>query len=203
MLHHNGCPMPWQPTPHCVSLLMYHLTMFDQPLRTALGSPWQQELLKNCKNWLRWWINIFHINKHSPDIPCLISLYSFSTPDLKLKTNEFVYDGMLCFPLNPYHWHVVLFTGLPTPPRFGFCMHNFWISPMGMGVRMPKYLTIYYRSTGSLQENMRICQGNLGEFSGKNCPTSIAINQLAVKITRRSLSFGCICINSSTCFLSK
>ena len=72
---------------------------------------------------------------------------------------------------------------------------------MGMGVRMPKYLTIYYRSTGSLHENMIICQGNLGEFSGKNCPTSIAINQLAVKITRRSLSFGCICINSSTCFL--
>ena len=71
---------------------------------------------------------------------------------------------------------------------------------MGMGVRMPKYLTIYYRSTGSLHENMRICQGNLGEFSGKNCPTSIAINQLAVKITRRSLSFGCICINSSTCW---
>ena len=70
---------------------------------------------------------------------------------------------------------------------------------MGMGVRMPKYLTIYYRSTGSFHENMRICQGNLGEFSGKNCPTSIAINQLAVKITRRSLSFGCICINSSTC----
>ena len=66
---------------------------------------------------------------------------------------------------------------------------------MGMGVRMPKYLTIYYRSTGPLHENMRIC----GEFSGKNCPTSIAINQLAVKITRRSLSFGCICINSSTC----
>ena len=69
----------------------------------------------------------------------------------------------------------------------------------GDGVRMPKYLTIYYRSTGSLHENMRICQGNLGELSGKNCPTSIAINQLAVKITRRSLSFGCICINSSTC----
>ena len=37
---------------------------------------------------------------------------------------------MICFPLNPYHWHVVLFTGLPTPPRFGFCMHNFWISPI-------------------------------------------------------------------------
>ena len=94
-------------------------------------SPWQQELLKNCKNWLRWWINIFHVNKHSPAIPCLISLFFFSTPDLKLKTNEFVYDGMLCFPLNPYHWYVVLFTVLPTSPRFGFCMHNFWISPMG------------------------------------------------------------------------
>ena len=117
-------------TPHSVSLLMYHLIMFDQALRTALWSPWQQELLKNCKNWLRWWINIFHVNKHSPTIPCLISLFSFSTPDLKLKTNEFVYDSMLCFPLNPYHWHVVLFTVLPTPPRFGFCMHNFWISPM-------------------------------------------------------------------------
>ena len=66
----------------------------------------------------------------------------------------------------------------------------------------PKYFTIYYRSTRStrsLQENMRICQGNLREFSGTNCPTFIAMNQLAVKITRRSLSFGCICINSSTC----
>ena len=62
-----------------------------------------------------------------------------------------------------------------------------------------KYFTIYYRSTMSLQENMRIYQGNLREFSGKNCPTFIAMNQLAVKITRRSLSFGCICINSSTC----
>ena len=71
---------------------------------------------------------------------------------------------------------------------------------MGMGVRRPKYFTIYYRSTRSLEENMRICQGNLREFSGKNCPTFIAINQLAVKITRRSLSFGCICINSSTYF---
>ena len=117
-------------TSHSVSLLMYHLTMFDQALRAALWSPWQQELLKNCKNWLSWWINIFHVNKHSPAIPCLISLFFFSTPDLKLKTNEFVYDGMLCFPLNPYHWHVVLFTVLPTPPRFGFCMHNFWISPI-------------------------------------------------------------------------
>ena len=122
-------------TPHSVSLLMYHLTMFDQALRAALWSPWQQELLKNCKNWLRWWINIFHVNKHSPAIPCLISLFFFSTPDLKLKTNEFVYDGMLCFPLNPYHWHVVLFTVLPTPPRFGFCMHNFWISPMPLAPR--------------------------------------------------------------------
>ena len=68
----------------------------------------------------------------------------------------------------------------------------------------PKYFTIYYRSTRStrsLQENMRICQGNLREFSGTNCPTFIAMNQLAVKITRRSLSFGCICINSSTCLL--
>ena len=119
-------------TPHSVSLLMYHLTMFDQALRAALWSPWQQELSKNCKNWLRWWSNIFHVNKHSPAIPCLISLFFFSTPDLKLKTNEFVYDGMLCFPLNPSHWHVVLFTVLPTPPRFGFCMHNFWISPMEM-----------------------------------------------------------------------
>ena len=123
-------PYAMTATPHSVSLLMYHLIMFDQALRTALWSPWQQEHLKNCKNWLRWWINIFHVNKHSPTIPCLISLFSFSTPGLKLKTNEFVYDGMLCFPLNPYHWHVVLFTVLPTPPRFGFCMHNFWISPM-------------------------------------------------------------------------
>ena len=65
----------------------------------------------------------------------------------------------------------------------------------------PKYFTIYYRSTRSLQENMRICQGNLREFSGTNCPTFIAMNQLAVKITRRSLSFGCICINSSTCII--
>ena len=30
-------------------------------------------------------------------------------------------------------------------------------------------------------------------------PTFIALNQLAVKITRRSLFFGCICIISSTC----
>ena len=117
-------------TPHSVSLLMYHLTMFDQALRTALRSPLTSRTLKNCTNWLRWWINIFHVNKHSPAIPCLISLFFFSTPDLKLKTNEFVYDGRLCFPLNPYHWHVVLFTVLPTPPRFGFCMHNFLISPM-------------------------------------------------------------------------
>ena len=69
----------------------------------------------------------------------------------------------------------------------------------GWGVRRPKYFTIYYRSTRPLQGNMRICQGNHREFSGKNCPTFIAINQLAVEITRRSLSFGCICINSSTC----
>ena len=40
---------------------------------------------------------------------------------------------------------------------------------------------------------------DLREFSGENCPTFIAINRLAVKITRRSLSFECICINSSTC----
>ena len=46
---------------------------------------------------------------------------------------------------------------------------------------------------------MRICQRNLREFPETNCPTFIAMNQLAVKITRRSLSFGCICINSSTC----
>ena len=118
-------------TPHSESLLIFHLTMFDQALRTALWSPWKQELLKNCKNWLRWLINILHVNKHSPAIPCLILLFSFSTPDIKLKTNGFVYDGMLCFPLSPYHWHVVLFTVLPTPPRFGFCMHNFWISPRG------------------------------------------------------------------------
>ena len=71
---------------------------------------------------------------------------------------------------------------------------------MGMGMRRPKYFTIYYRSTRSLQGSMRICQGNLREFSGKNCPTFIAINQLAVKLTRRNLSFGCICINSSTCY---
>ena len=38
-----------------------------------------------------------------------------------------------------------------------------------------------------------------GNSHGKNCPTFIAINQLAVKITRPSLSFGYICINSSTC----
>ena len=68
----------------------------------------------------------------------------------------------------------------------------------------PKYFTIYYRSTRSLQENMRIYQGNIREFSGINCPTFIAINQLTVKITRRSLSFGCICITSSTCiFLTR
>ena len=29
----------------------------------------------------------------------------------------------------------------------------------------------------------------------------ISLNQLAVKITRPSLSFGCICINSSTCLM--
>ena len=135
-------------TPHSVSLLMYHLTMFDQALRAELWSPWQQELLKNCKNWLRWWINIFHVNKHSPAIPCLISLFSFSTPDLKLKTNEFVYDGMLCFPLNPYHWHVVLFTVLPTPPRFGFCMHNFWISPIAWGLTGSQWQWSLHLTTG-------------------------------------------------------
>ena len=56
--------------------------------------------------------------------------FFFSIHDLQLKTNEFVYDDMLCFPLNPYHWHVVLFTVLPTQPRFGFCMHNFLTYPM-------------------------------------------------------------------------
>ena len=61
----------------------------------------------------------------------LLHLTFFSSiHDLKLKTNEFVYDGMICVPLNPHHWRVVLFTVLPTPPRFGFCMHTFWISPM-------------------------------------------------------------------------
>ena len=96
----------------------------------SLWPPGHQELLKNCTNWLSWWIFIFHVDIHSPAIPCPISLLFFSIHDLKLRTNEFVYDGMLCFPLNPYHCHVVLFTGLPTQPRFGFCMHNFWISPM-------------------------------------------------------------------------
>ena len=96
----------------------------------SLWPPGHQELLKNCKNWLSWWIFIFHVDIHSPAIPCPISLLFFSIHDLKLRTNEFVYDGMLCFPLNPYHCHVVLFTGLPTQPRFVFCMHNFWISPM-------------------------------------------------------------------------
>ena len=131
MLHHNGCPMPWQPTPHCVSLLMYHLTMFDQALRAAQSPLDNKNFWKTAK--IDWGDELifFHVNKHSPAIPCVISLFFFSTPDLKLKRNEFVYDGMLCFPLNPYHWHVVLFTVLPTPPRFGFCMHNFWISPMG------------------------------------------------------------------------
>ena len=37
------------------------------------------------------------------------------------------------------------------------------------------------------------------EISGNSLGTFIAMNQLAVKITRQSLSFGCICINSSTC----
>ena len=32
-------------------------------------------------------------------------------------------------------------------------------------------------------------------------PILVLLNQLAVKITRPSLSFGCICINSSTCIL--
>ena len=99
----------------------------------SLWPPWQQELLENYKNWFSKEIFIFHLNIYSPPIPCPISLFFFSIHDLKLKTNEFVYDGMICFPLNPYHWHVVLFTGLPTPPRFGFCMHNFWISPMDGG----------------------------------------------------------------------
>ena len=41
------------------------------------------------------------------------------------------------------------------------------------GVRRPKYLTIYYKSTRSLQGNMRICQGNFREFSGKkSCQSS-------------------------------
>ena len=34
---------------------------------------------------------------------------------------------------------------------------------MGCGVRRPKYFTIHYRSTRSLQGNMRICQGILRE----------------------------------------
>ena len=56
---------------------------------------------------------IFHVNVYSPPIPCPISPFFFSIHDLKLKTNEFVYDGMICFPLNPYHWHVFLFTVYP------------------------------------------------------------------------------------------
>ena len=49
MLHHNGCPMPWQPTPHCVSLLMYHLTMFDQALRAAQSPLDNKNLWKTAK----------------------------------------------------------------------------------------------------------------------------------------------------------
>ena len=96
----------------------------------SLWPPWQQELLENYKNWFSKEIFIFHLNIYSPLIPCPIAPFFFSIHGLKLKTNEFVYDGMICFPLNPNHWHMVLFTGLPTPPRFGFCMHNFWISPI-------------------------------------------------------------------------
>ena len=40
----------------------------------------------------------------------------------------------------------------------------------GWSVRRPEYFTIYYRSTKPLQGNMRICQGNLKEFSGKSVP---------------------------------
>ena len=70
---------------------------------------------------------------------------------------------------------------------------------MGMGVRRPNiwpYIIDLLGPFRKISEHAR-------ETSGKYCPTCIAINQLAVRITRRSLSFGCICINSSTCFTVK
>ena len=49
-----------------------------------------------------------------------------------------------------------------------------WINGDG-GVRRPNYFAIYYRSTRSLQGNMKICQGNLREFSGKKLCESVGI----------------------------
>ena len=43
---------------------------------------------------------------------------------------------MLCFSLNPCHWHVVLITVLPTQPCFGFCMHNFLISLIELSAQL-------------------------------------------------------------------
>ena len=42
-------------------------------------------------------------------------------------------------------------------------------------VRRPNYYTIYYRSTRSLQVNMKISQGNPREFSGKKLCQSVGI----------------------------
>ena len=56
---------------------------------------------------------------------------------------------MLCFPLNPYHCHVVLFTGLPTQPRFGFCMHNFLISPIVTSLAVPSSCVVRQTPMGT------------------------------------------------------
>ena len=100
----------------------------------ALVGAWSS--LRLCQVSTTTSIFIFHFNIHSPDIPRPISLFFCGIHCLKLKTNEFVYDVMLCFPLNPYQWHVVLITVLPTQPRFGFCMHNFWTSPIELSAQL-------------------------------------------------------------------
>ena len=44
-----------------------------------------------------------------------------------------------------------------------------WPGYMGWGVRRPKYFTTDYRSTRSLQRNMRMCQGILREKIVPEC----------------------------------
>ena len=87
---------------------------------------------------------------------------------------------MTCFPLNPYHWHVVLFTVLPTPPRFGFCMHNFWISPME--IRMTK---IQYRNH---------CYCNIGGSTVIGCShyNAVIMGAMASEITSLAIVYSVV-----------
>ena len=81
-----------------------------------------------------WWTSFKLINFHfwylftGNSLPHLTIFLQHPWP--KIENNWFVCDVILCFPLNPYHWHVVVFTVLPTQPRIGFCMHHFFISPI-------------------------------------------------------------------------